>query len=142
MTHEIRRMAVVGAGIMGTGIAQIAAQAGIEVVLFDNREGAAQAARDTLSQTMDRLVTKGKLTTSDAQATLERLKVATALPELSDVELVIEAIIERLDAKQELLAQLEAVVRDDCILATNTSSLSVTSIARECRHPERVAGFH
>lgn len=142
MTHEIRRMAVVGAGIMGTGIAQIAAQAGIEVVLFDNREGAAQAARDTLSQTMDRLVTKGKLTTNDAQATLERLRVATALPELSDVDLVIEAIIERLDAKQALLAQLEAVVRDDCILATNTSSLSVTSIARECRHPERVAGFH
>ncbi|MEJ5903313.1 3-hydroxyacyl-CoA dehydrogenase [Pseudomonas kermanshahensis] len=142
MTHEIRRMAVVGAGIMGTGIAQIAAQAGIEVVLFDNREGAAQAARDTLSQTMDRLVTKGKLTTSDAQATLERLRVATALPELSDVDLVIEAIIERLDAKQALLAQLEAFVRDDCILATNTSSLSVTSIARECRHPERVAGFH
>lgn len=142
MTHEIRRMAVVGAGIMGTGIAQIATQAGIEVVLFDNREGAAQAARDTLSQTMDRLVTKGKLTTNDAQATLERLRVATALPELSDVDLVIEAIIERLDAKQALLAQLEAVVRDDCILATNTSSLSVTSIARECRHPERVAGFH
>jgi 3-hydroxybutyryl-CoA dehydrogenase len=142
MTHEIRRMAVVGAGIMGTGIAQIAAQAGIEVVLFDNREGAAQAARDTLSQTMDRLVTKGKLTASDAQATLERLRVATALPELSDVDLVIEAIIERLDAKQALLAQLEAVVRDDCILATNTSSLSVTSIARECRQPERVAGFH
>lgn len=111
MTHEIRRMAVVGAGIMGTGIAQIAAQAGIEVVLFDNREGAAQAARDTLSQTMDRLVTKGKLTTNDAQATLERLRVATALPELSDVDLVIEAIIERLDAKQALLAQLEAVVR-------------------------------
>lgn len=142
MTHEIRRMAVVGAGIMGTGIAQIAAQAGIEVVLFDNREGAAQAARDTLSQTLDRLATKGKLTASDAQATLERLTVATALSELSDADLVIEAIIERLDAKQALLAQLEAVVRDDCILATNTSSLSVTSIARECQHPERVAGFH
>lgn len=142
MTHEIRQMAVVGAGVMGTGIAQIAAQAGIEVVLFDNREGAAQSARDTLSQTLDRLATKGKLSASDAQATLERLRVATALTELSEVDLVVEAIIERLDAKQALLAQLEAVVREDCILATNTSSLSVTSIARECRHPERVAGFH
>ena len=142
MTPEIKRMAVVGAGIMGTGIAQIAAQAGIEVVLFDNREGAAEAARETLRQTLDKLVSKGKIAGGDAQATLERLRVATALTDLSDVDLVVEAIIERLDAKQALLAQLEAVVRDDCILATNTSSLSVTSIARECKHPQRVAGFH
>jgi 3-hydroxybutyryl-CoA dehydrogenase len=142
MTREIKRMAVVGAGVMGTGIAQIAAQAGVEVLLFDNREGAAEAARANLGQTLDKLVAKGKVPGSDAQATLERLRVATALTELSDVDLVVEAIIERLDAKQALLAQLEAVVRDDCILATNTSSLSVTSIARECKHPERVAGFH
>jgi 3-hydroxybutyryl-CoA dehydrogenase len=142
MTREIKRMAVVGAGVMGTGIAQIAAQAGVEVLLFDNREGAAEAARANLGQTLDQLVAKGKVPGSDAQATLERLRVATALTELSDVDLVVEAIIERLDAKQALLAQLEAVVRDDCILATNTSSLSVTSIARECKHPERVAGFH
>jgi 3-hydroxybutyryl-CoA dehydrogenase len=142
MTREIKRMAVVGAGVMGTGIAQIAAQAGVEVLLFDNREGAAEAARANLGQTLDKLVAKGKVPGSDARATLERLRVATALTELSDVDLVVEAIIERLDAKQALLAQLEAVVRDDCILATNTSSLSVTSIARECKHPERVAGFH
>ncbi|HJH20904.1 MULTISPECIES: 3-hydroxyacyl-CoA dehydrogenase [Pseudomonas] len=142
MTREIKRMAVVGAGVMGTGIAQIAAQAGVEVLLFDNREGAAEAARANLGQTLDKLVAKGKVPGSDAQATLERLRVGTALTELSDVDLVVEAIIERLDAKQALLAQLEAVVRDDCILATNTSSLSVTSIARECKHPERVAGFH
>ncbi|MDQ0122009.1 3-hydroxybutyryl-CoA dehydrogenase [Pseudomonas lini] len=142
MTREINRMAVVGAGIMGTGIAQIAAQAGISVLLFDNREGAAQAARDDLEQTLDKLASKGKILGADAQATLDRLKVTTALTELKDVDLVVEAIIERLDAKQALLAQLEAVVADDCILATNTSSLSVTSIARECRRPERVAGFH
>lgn len=142
MTREIRQIAVVGAGVMGTGIAQIAAQAGIEVLLFDNREGAAHTARENLSQTLDKLVAKGKMTASDAQATLERLRVAAVLSELSDVDLAVEAIIERLDAKQALLAQLEAVVRDNCILATNTSSLSVTSIARECRHPERVAGFH
>ncbi|MFL1417420.1 3-hydroxyacyl-CoA dehydrogenase [Pseudomonas fildesensis] len=142
MAREIKRMAVVGAGVMGTGIAQIAAQAGVEVMLFDNREGAAQTARENLHQTFDKLVAKGKISASDAQATLERLRVASALTDLSDVDLVVEAIIERLDAKQALLAQLEAVVRDDCILATNTSSLSVTSIARECRKPERVAGFH
>lgn len=142
MTPDIKCMAVVGAGVMGTGIAQIAAQAGIEVVLFDNREGAAEAARENLRQTLDKLVAKGKLLSSDAQAALGRLRVATELTELSNADLVVEAIIERLDAKQALLAQLEAVVRDDCILASNTSSLSVTSIARECRHPERVAGFH
>lgn len=142
MTREINRMAVVGAGIMGTGIAQIAAQAGIQVLLFDNREGAAQAARDNLEQTLGKLASRGKILGADAQATLDRLQVATALTELKEVDLVVEAIIERLDAKQALLAQLEAVVADDCILATNTSSLSVTSIARECRRPERVAGFH
>lgn len=142
MTREINHMAVVGAGIMGTGIAQIAAQAGIEVLLFDNREGAAQSARDNLEQTLEKLVGKGKVLAADAQAALDRLRVATDMTELKDVDLVVEAIIERLDAKQALLAQLEAVVGDDCILATNTSSLSVTSIARECRRPERVAGFH
>ncbi len=142
MAREIKRMAVVGAGVMGTGIAQIAAQAGVEVLLFDNREGAAQTARENLQQTLDTLVAKGKIPPTDAQATLGRLRVASALTDLSDVDVVVEAIIEHLDAKQALLAQLEAVVRDDCILVTNTSSLSVTSIARECRKPERVAGFH
>lgn len=142
MTRVINQMAIVGAGVMGTGIAQIAAQAGIRVMLFDNREGAAQAARDNLAQTLDKLVSKGKIASSDAQLTLEHLQVATCLAELKNVDLVVEAIIERLDAKQALLAELEAVVAADCILATNTSSLSVTSIARECRHPERVAGFH
>jgi 3-hydroxybutyryl-CoA dehydrogenase len=142
MTREINHVAIVGAGVMGTGIAQIAAQAGIEVLLFDNREGAALAARDILKQTLDKLVGKGKLSGSEAQATLDRVRVVASLSELKDVDLAIEAIIERLDAKQALLAELEAVVADDCVLATNTSSLSVTSIARNCRHPERVAGFH
>ncbi|MCF5511594.1 3-hydroxyacyl-CoA dehydrogenase, partial [Pseudomonas sp. PA-3-6H] len=142
MTRVISHMAIVGAGVMGTGIAQIAAQAGIRVMLFDNREGAAQAALDNLKQTLNTLVSKGKIASGDAQRTLEHLEVATTLAELKNVDLVVEAIIERLDAKQALLAELEAVVADDCILATNTSSLSVTRIARGCRHPERVAGFH
>jgi 3-hydroxybutyryl-CoA dehydrogenase len=142
MTREINHIAIVGAGVMGTGIAQIAAQAGIEVLLFDNREGAAHTARDNLGQTLDKLVSKGKLPDSVAQATLDRVRVAASLNDLKDVDLAIEAIIERLDAKQALLAELEAVVADDCVLATNTSSLSVTSIARHCRIPERVAGFH
>jgi 3-hydroxybutyryl-CoA dehydrogenase len=142
MTRAINHMAIVGAGVMGAGIAQIAAQAGIRVTLFDTREGAAQGAKDNLEQTLGKLVSKGKITSSDAQLTLARLDVAHSLADLTSVDLVVEAIIERLDAKQALLAQLEAVVADDCILASNTSSLSVTSIASGCRHPERVAGFH
>lgn len=142
MARIIKHMAIVGAGVMGTGIAQIAAQAGIRVTIFDNRDGAAQAARDNLQHTLEKLVGKGKIAAGDAQATLERIYVATALAQLETVDLVVEAIIENLDAKQALLAELEAVVAADCILASNTSSLSVTSIARKCRHPERVAGFH
>lgn len=142
MPREINHMAVIGAGIMGTGIAQIACQAGVQVLLFDNREGAAQEARDTLEQTLQTLVAKGKVSETDAQAAMRCLGVANNLSDLSHVDLVVEAIIERLDAKQGLLAQLEEVVSDDCILATNTSSLSVTSIACHCRRPERVAGFH
>lgn len=141
MTREINRMAVVGAGVMGTGIAQIAAQAGIRVTLFDSREGAAQGARESLKGTLDKLVDKGKIANADALATLSRVQVASALTELSDVDLVVEAIIERLDAKQGLLAELEAVVADDCILATNTSSLSVTSIARIADFPNASLAF-
>ncbi|WKN19790.1 3-hydroxyacyl-CoA dehydrogenase [Azotobacter vinelandii] len=142
MTRTINRMAMVGTGVMGTGIAQIAAQAGLEVKLFDTREGAAQNAHDNLAKTLVKLADKGKIGRADAESTLARLEVADSLDALADCELVVEAIIERLDAKQALLKQLEAIIPADCILATNTSSLSVTSIACGCAHPERVAGFH
>lgn len=142
MTRTIDRMAIVGTGVMGSGIAQIAAQAGIQVKLFDARDGAAQVARDNLERTLGKLADKGKISGADLEATLGRLQVAGTLEELADAQLVVEAIVERLDAKQALLGELEAVITPDCILATNTSSLSVTSIARGCRHPERVAGFH
>lgn len=142
MPRSIHEMAIVGTGVMGSGIAQIAAQAGIRVKLFDAREGAAQTAHDNLARTLGKLVEKGKIDSADAAAALGRLVVAASLDELADVDLVVEAIVERLDAKQALLAELEAVVDADCILATNTSSLSVTSIARNCQHPGRVAGFH
>ncbi|MDV7211213.1 3-hydroxyacyl-CoA dehydrogenase [Azotobacter beijerinckii] len=142
MTRTINRMAMVGTGVMGTGIAQIAAQAGLEVKLFDTREGAAQNAHDNLAKTLAKLADKGKISQADAESTLARLEVADSLDALANCELVVEAIIERLDAKQALLKQLEAIIPADCILATNTSSLSVTSIACGCAHPERVAGFH
>jgi 3-hydroxybutyryl-CoA dehydrogenase len=142
MTQRIETVGIVGAGVMGAGIAQIAMQAGLRVALFDARLGAGEAARKKLSETFDKLAGKGKITPADASDAMARISVEESLEHLAGCELVIEAIIERLDAKQNLLRDLENVVSPDCILATNTSSLSVTSIASVCRHPSRVAGFH
>lgn len=142
MEHNIKRMGIVGAGVMGTGIAQIAILAGVEVHLFDAREGAAQAAKVGLTATFTKLAEKGKLRSADAQTALERLHIENTLSGLSAAQLVIEAIVERLDAKQSLLAELETHVDTHCILASNTSSLSITSIARGLRSPARFAGFH
>jgi 3-hydroxybutyryl-CoA dehydrogenase len=142
MTQTIQTMAIVGTGVMGVGIAQIALQAGLRVSLFDAREGAGDTARLKLSETFDKLVAKGKISTADASDAMSRVHVETSLQALADCELVVEAIIEKLEAKQSLFCDLENIVSATCVLATNTSSLSVTSIACVCRHPERVAGFH
>ncbi|MGE8635971.1 MAG: 3-hydroxyacyl-CoA dehydrogenase [Achromobacter piechaudii] len=139
---EIQTIGVVGAGAMGRGIAQIAAQAGLRVRLYDTSADAVAAARESLRQTWDKLAQKGKLTAADAQAALERVEPATALTDMSACQLVVEAIVERLDVKRDLFAALEGVVSDDCILASNTSSLSITAIAAACKHPRRVAGYH
>lgn len=140
--REIRQMAVVGAGVMGAGIAQIASLAGVEVLLFDVREGVAQSARQSIIATLDRLVGKGKLDAASAHLAAQRLRSVSHISELSDCQLVIEAIVENLEAKRALFAELEEVVTEDCLLATNTSSLSVTAIAAKCRVPARVGGFH
>ncbi|EFG35893.1 hypothetical protein BAZG_02187 [Brucella sp. NVSL 07-0026] len=142
MERSINHIAIVGAGVMGTGIAQIAAQAGLVTQIFDAREGAAAASRDRLASTLAKLAEKGKISAEDAQTAVSRIEICSSIQELADCDLVVEAIVEKLDAKQALFLELEAVVSGNCILATNTSSLSVTSIARVCRHPERVAGFH
>lgn len=142
MTDTLNTMGLVGTGVMGAGIAQIAAQAGVVVHLFDAREGAAQSARDNLSGTFAKLVGKGKISQAAMEAALANLRVAKAIDDLSDCDLVVEAIVENLDAKRGLLQQLEGIVSPTCILATNTSSLSVTAIATGCQHPERVAGLH
>ncbi|MFD4838061.1 3-hydroxyacyl-CoA dehydrogenase [Achromobacter sp. NPDC058515] len=139
---EIQTIGVVGAGAMGRGIAQIAAQAGLRVRLYDTSPDAVAAARESLRQTWEKLAQKGKLTTADAQAALERVESATALTDMSKCQLVVEAIVERLDVKRDLFAALEGVVSEDCILASNTSSLSITAIAAACKRPQRVAGYH
>ncbi|MDB5982452.1 MAG: 3-hydroxyacyl-CoA dehydrogenase [Pseudomonas sp.] len=142
MPYSINIMGLVGTGVMGAGIAQIAAQAGVQVRLFDAREGAAQAARESLSRTFATLVSKSKISQQAMDAALDNLQVVSALDALKGCDLVVEAIVENLDIKRSLIGQLESVVAPDCILASNTSSLSVTAIAAGSQHPERIAGFH
>ena len=127
---------------MGRGIAQIAVQAGSSVQLMDAKAGAAEKARESICQQWVRLVEKGRIDPEIASAHKARLSVASALGNLADCDLVIEAITERLDAKKDLFAELEAVVSTATVLASNTSSLSVTAIAAALKHPERFAGFH
>jgi 3-hydroxybutyryl-CoA dehydrogenase len=139
MTLNDSRILVVGAGLMGAGIAQVAAQAGHEVALFDARAGAAEAAKSKLSAMLDGLVTKGRLTADAAQATLARI---TPVEVLTRADLVIEAIVENLDVKRALFAELEALLPLEAVIATNTSSISVTALARGMQKPERLVGMH
>ncbi|MEO5734568.1 MAG: 3-hydroxyacyl-CoA dehydrogenase NAD-binding domain-containing protein, partial [Rubrivivax sp.] len=133
---------VVGAGIMGAGIAQTAAQAGHPVLLFDMRKGAAVAAKDKLATTFDSLVTKGRIAADAAQAALRRITAVDTLDDAAAARLVVEAIVENLDAKRALFKQLEALLPADAVLATNTSSISVTAIAGGLQHPGRLVGMH
>jgi 3-hydroxybutyryl-CoA dehydrogenase len=133
---------VIGCGVMGRGIAQIAVLAGAQIRLADSREGAASAARDTVTGTFGMLVEKGKLDKTRAEAAGQRLQACRDLKELAGCHVIVEAIVEDLDAKKALFASLEPIVGPDAILATNTSSLSVTAIAAGLQYPERVAGFH
>jgi 3-hydroxybutyryl-CoA dehydrogenase len=133
---------VVGAGAMGAGIAQVAAAAGHRVRLFDAGAGAALAGRSRVAKGLEPLVAKGRLRREEADGLVARIEIADRLEELADVSLVIEAIVEDLEVKRGLLAQLEAIVAPDAILASNTSSISITSIARHAKAPARVAGLH
>ena len=142
MKIQFHKVGIVGTGAMGRGIAQIAAQAGSEVFLLDANPGAAQAAQAALKEQWDKLVAKGRIDASQAGAQAARLHPVAAVADLAHCDLVVEAIVERLDVKKALFADLEAVVRGDAVLATNTSSLSVTAIGAGLQRPERLAGFH
>ncbi len=135
-------VAIIGAGLMGRGIAQIAAQAGFEVMLIDSKPGAASTARQAIGETLKTLTAKGKIVAADAERALDRITLPDELAALAGAHLVVEAIVEQLEAKRSLFRSLETIVSDRCILATNTSSLSVTAIAAACVRPERVAGLH
>ena len=138
----IQSMALIGTGVMGMGIAQIAAQAGVEVRLFDAKAGAAEAGLAKLKVTLEKLQAKGKFTEQVLNETLARFVVLDSIEQIAGVDLVVEAIIENLEIKQSLFKQIEAIVAPSTILATNTSSLSVTAIASNLEHQGRMAGFH
>ncbi len=133
---------VVGAGVMGRGIVQLFAQTGQEVRLFDANADALDAAVKFVGGMIDRQVAKGALSPEAGAEVAARVTPCASLADLAPCDVVIEAIVERLDAKQALLRELEPLVREDCILASNTSSLLISAVASVCTHPGRVAGLH
>ena len=135
-------IAVIGSGTMGAGIAQVAAAAGHVVKLFDSRPAAIDKAITDIGGMFGKLAAKGRMTPEEAAAASARLRAATTLDELADASLVIEAIVENLDVKRQLFSSLETVVGDACILASNTSSISITSIGAALRLPQRLVGMH
>lgn len=135
-------IAVIGTGTMGRGIVQVSAAGGMNVIAFDEKPGGAQAAKDFTAKMLDRNVEKGQMSPEAAKAAVDRITVASSLAEVSKADVVIEAVFERLDIKQELFEKLEAVCPPTTILASNTSSLPVTAIAARTKHPERCGGMH
>lgn len=133
---------VIGSGAMGAGIAQVAASTGHIVIIYDNDKTALDKAKSNLSSTLKKSVEKQKLTEQAAKEIIERTQYANDLKQFKNCTLVIEAIVEILDVKQKLFSDLESIVSADCILASNTSSLSIASIASACKKPERVIGIH
>ncbi len=142
MTVEFQNVAIIGAGAMGRGIAQIAAQAGSQVWLFDTQEGSSAKACEALGQTWDKLADKGKLNAETVASYKARLHQASALQDLANCQLVVEAIVEKIEIKKAVFGDLEKIVAPDAVLVTNTSSLSVTAIAAGMQHPARFAGYH
>lgn len=136
------KVSVIGAGAMGSGIAQIAATAGHEVVLYDNNGDSVELASEKLIKIFNRLVEKGKYTREDADQILGRIEISQNLERIENSILVVEAIIENLDIKKQVFQKMENIVDENCVLATNTSSLSVTSIAAACAVKGRVIGLH
>ena len=139
---ELRRIGVLGAGTMGAGIAQVAAEAALEVLVHDPVDGAFDRARTLIAGFLARRVQKGQLTEEAARAALSRLRAAARLEDLAVADVVVEAIPEELKLKREAFRRLDAAAPAETILATNTSSLSVARIARETQHPQRVVGMH
>ena len=142
MAREFRRVGVVGLGTMGAGIAEVLARSGIAVVGIEINDEALDRGRDHVQHSTDRAVRRGKITPEGQQEVLDRIEFTTELERLSDVDLVLEAIPERLELKTDLFARLDRICPPETILATNTSALSVTEIAVATQRPSRVLGMH
>jgi len=139
---DVRTIGVVGAGAMGTGIAHVAAMNGYEVVLRDIEMSYVEKSIKNMDKFMARSVEKGKMTQDQLQATLKRIKGTIALEDLAGADFVIEAVIEDLDLKKEVFKALDKICRPEVVLATNTSSMSITAIAASANRPEKVCGMH
>ena len=133
---------IVGAGAMGSGIAQVAVEAGHPVVLYDAYPEALERSRKKFDKLMDRLIAKGKRTEETVSASKERLSYVADFSALKEADWVIEAVIEDMEVKKDIFSRLERNCSSDCIFATNTSSLSVSGIAAACEDPSRVMGLH
>ena len=138
----IKTVGVVGAGSMGAGIANLAALNGFNVILRDIEDRFLEGALARLDQFMAKSVERGKMTEEQKQETLARIQTTTNLEDLKDADVVIEAVLEDMDLKKDVFSQLDEIVREDVILATNTSSMSITEIAAATKRPDRVAGMH
>ena len=139
---SIKNVGILGSGTMGGGIAQVAAQSGFNVILYDVESSMLTRALNNLNSTFSKLVEKGKLKREDADAALARITTVTSLNDLAQCDFIIEAAPEKLDLKQSLFSNLESLISPDSILATNTSTLSVTQIASGCKRPQNVVGMH
>ena len=142
MAELIKEVGVVGAGTMGNGIAQVFAQAGFAVVLVDAAEPALERARTTIDRSLAKLVEKNKLTPAERSETLDRIRTAASVDAVAGADFVIEAIFEDADVKKALFAELDRITKPDAMLASNTSSISITTLAAATRRPEQVLGMH
>lgn len=133
---------VVGSGAMGNGIAQVAASAGHPTIVYDTNSSALEKARTNLSNSLKKLIEKEKISSDKAQSILELTSYSNSIQDFKSCDLIIEAIIENIDIKQSVFKELESITSETCVLASNTSSLSITSIASICNNPEKVIGIH
>ena len=138
----IKTIGVIGAGTMGNGIAQVFAQSGFTVTLVDVAQPLLDRARATIEKSLGTFVEKGKLTASDREAALARLQTATSIDQLSDADYVVEAIVENADTKRGLFTSLDAITKPEVILASNTSSISITLLGAATKRPDKVLGMH